>query len=130
MLAVIPWRRGERKQLEGTDDLEDLAYDAHVGPWQKWGMGVVLPAIAITYGVASIAAARTTVFAPRARDAEVTGAPAVAIAIAYVAFGAMLHCHFFWGLNERLWRYSFLAKNVAAGVFAAAVLCGVFLLYR
>lgn len=35
-----------------------------------------------------------------------TGEAGVCLAIAFIAIGGFLHFHYFWGLSDRLWRFS------------------------
>ena len=49
------------------------------------------------------------------------------LAASYIAIGAFMHFHYFWGLSERLWRFSQFAKVSALLVFLP---CFLYALYR
>ena len=49
------------------------------------------------------------------------------LAVAYIAAGAFLHFHYFWGLSERLWRFSQIAKILSLLVFLLSLF---YALYR
>jgi hypothetical protein len=48
-------------------------------------------------------------------------------AVPYVAAGAFLHFHYFWGLNERLRRFSHITKILSLLVFLPSLF---YALYR
>ena len=108
------------------DDAVDLAYAPSGGRTKQWLAGVVLAAVPIIYGIVCLERGHTTLFG-RYASSDLTGDAAFSLAVAYVAGGAFLHFHYFWGLSERLSDYSQFAKGMALLVFLPSFL---YALYR
>ena len=108
-----------RKLGQGSlDDIEDLAGDASGTPTQKWLMGAGLAAVIIGYGIVWIARGHTTLFGRHSYDnLDFDGPAGQWLAVAYVAIGLFIHFHYFWGLSERLHRFSQAGKIIAALLF-------------
>lgn len=104
------------------DDAEDLANEPSGGHVKMWLTGAVLATVPIAYGICCLVRGHTTLFGRRGPNADLSGAPGIALAIAYIAFGAFLHFHYFWGLSERLWRFSQAGKVLALTVFLPSLL--------
>ena len=103
------WTPRESRTL--LDDIEDLAHAPSGGRKKQWFAGVVMAMVPVIYGIHSIRRGYTTL--PGSRGAEkLTGEAGVWLAVACIALGAFLHFHFFWGLSERLWRFSERLKVV------------------
>ena len=86
-------------------DAEDFAYHPSGGPVKQWTAGCVLAAVPVFYGLFCLNRGYTTVFG-KGGSTEATGEAGFWFAIAYIALGAFLHFHYFWGLSSRLWPYS------------------------
>ena len=70
----------------------------------QWLGGVIIPLALLVYGVHCILAHHGIVGGRF--PLELHGAPAVALGIAAVSLGTLLHCHYFWG---NIYHLSFLA---------------------
>ena len=81
-----------------------------------WLLGVGLALVPIGYGVHCLQTGHATFFG-RNSDLELDGSTAVALAIAYIALGAFIHAHWFWGLHPKLEMWSPLLKILAILVF-------------
>ena len=103
------------------DDAEDLATAPSGGRTKRWLAGVVLAAVPIIYGCICIQRGHTTLFG-RGASSNLTGDAGFWLAVAYIAVGAFLHFHYFWGLSERLWRFSQFAKLLSVLVFLPSFL--------
>jgi hypothetical protein len=109
------WTNKERRTY--LDDAEDLAYGPSGGPVKQWLAGVVCSAPPIIYGVVCIQRGHTTLFGGRGGSLDLKGDAGFWLAVAYIAIGAFVHFHYFWGLSERLYPYSQFAKVVCLLVF-------------
>ena len=76
----------------------------------KWLAGVILAAVPIIYGIICIQRGHATLFGRRAASLDVSGKAGFWLAASYIAVGSFLHFHYFWGLSERLWRFSQAGK--------------------
>jgi hypothetical protein len=119
------WTRKEHRTY--FDDAEDLAYGPSGGRVKQWLAGIVLAAIPIIYGIVCIHRGHTTLFGRRATNLDLSGAAGVALSISYIAVGGFLHFHYFWGLSERLWKFSQAGKVICVLVFLPSFL---YALYR
>ncbi|MEK7951615.1 hypothetical protein [Luteolibacter soli] len=120
-------KRGEEKSIwmrdprgEASGDMLDLAYAPSGGRGKQWLAGVVLAAVPVIYGICSIQRGWTTMFGSRGMDERISGDAGFWLAVAYIAIGAFCHFHWFWGLSERLWRFSEGMKVAALLVFLPA----------
>ena len=107
------------------DDAEDLANLPSGGRTKQWLAGVVLAAVPIVYGTVCILRGHTTLFG-RGASSDLVGDAGFWLAIAYSAVGAFLHFHYFWGLSERLWRFSDIAKLLSVLIFLPSLLCALY----
>src|SRR5687768_13334578 len=112
------WSRKEHRTY--FDDAEDLGYGPSGGRTKQWLAGVLLPAIPVIYGIVCIRRGHTTLFGRATSD--LTGDAGFWLAVAYIAVGAFLHFHYFWGLSEHLSRFSQLTKVLSLLVFLPSFL--------
>jgi hypothetical protein len=119
------WTRKEDRTC--VDDAEDLAYGPSGGRAKQWLAGVILASLPIIYGVVCIRRGHTTLFGRRGSDLDLSRDAALSLAISYIAIGAFLHFHYFWGLSEHLWRFSQAGKVVSVLIFLPSFL---YALYR
>ncbi|SRR5712692_639026 len=98
------------------DEAEDLASAPSGDRSKQWLAGVVLAAVPVIYGVVCIKRGHTTFFG-RTDSFDLTGDGGFWLAVAYIAVGAFLHFHYFWGLSEHLWRFSQPMKMLSLLVF-------------
>lgn len=104
------------------DDWEDQPGQ---GPFYQWGLGSLLPAGMLLYGV-SILYTHAGTFGTR-NSMVLHGHCADAYGVAVIAAAIFVHCHYFWGnIYNEAW-FAVLGKILAAMAFIAAV---VFLLIR
>lgn len=105
-----------------AQDLEGLAYLPGGGPIKKWLAGFLLAAVPIGYGVHCLMRGYTTLPQKQSSSLVLKGEAGMWLAIAYIAVGAFLHFHYFWGLSDRLWRGCQFGKGLSLLVFAGAML--------
>lgn len=99
------------------DKAERLAGSPSGGRITMWLLGFCLALIPIGYGVHFLSVHRATFFGRGGSRLELHGAPAVALAVAYIAVGLFIHAHWFWGLHPRLQRFSYFGKLLSLLVF-------------
>ena len=79
-------------------------------------LGGLLPLVPAGYGIQCLSSGHA-----RLIELDATGSVAVAVATAFIAAGAFMHFHWFWGLHPRLLRWSPVLKVVAALVIVGAL---------
>ncbi len=109
------------------DDAEDLAYGPSGGPMKQWIMGVIISSVPVIYGIYCLKRGYATLWGSRGLSSRFEGSAGVSLAIAYIALGAFLHFHYFWGLSDRLWRFSQALKAVSLLVFIPSFLRALYL---
>jgi hypothetical protein len=95
---------------------ESLAHAPSGGVAKMWLLGGLLPLIPSGYGIQCLSLGHARLF-----ELDATGGLATAIATAFIAAGAFLHFHWFWGLHSRLLQWSPLLKVAAALVMLGAL---------
>jgi hypothetical protein len=118
------WDNNNRRTY--FDDAEDLANAPSGGRVKQWLAGCVLAAIPIIYGGICIERGRTSLFGNRS-DLDLRGDAGFWLAVAYMAVGAFLHFHYFWGLSERLYRFSQAGKLLSLLVFVPSFIYAIYL---
>ena len=96
---------------------ESLSHSPSGGRLKMWLLGVGLALIPIYYGIRCLQTGHTAFLGSRGGRLDLTGSPAVAMAIAYLAVGAFIHAHWFWGLHPKLEPLSPILKVLALLVF-------------
>lgn len=114
------WTNKEHRTY--LNDAEDLAYGPSGGRVKQWVAGVLLAALPIIYGVVCIHRGHTTLFGGRGGELDLKGDGGFWLAVSYIAVGAFVHFHYFWGLSERLWRFSQFTKVASLLVFLPSFL--------
>lgn len=109
------WTRKTRRTA--FDDAEDLAYGPSGGRTKQWLAGAFLASLPMVYGILCLQRGHTTLFGSRGTDQTLVGSAGISLAIAYVSVGTFLHFHYFWGLSDRLWRFSQALKIASLLVF-------------
>src|ERR1043166_474179 len=104
-----------------VDEADDLAYGPSGGRAKQWLAGFFLAATPIVYGIVCLHRGHTTLFG-RGMHSDATGAAGLWLAVSYIALGAFLHFHYFWGLSNHLWRFSQALKLVSVLVFLPSFL--------
>ena len=99
------------------DDAEDLAYPPTGGRIKMWLLGVGFALIPLGYGVHCLFTGHALFFGQDDSPLELVGSAADALALAYIAIGVFIHAHWFWGLHQRLERWSYLLKLATVLVF-------------
>ena len=112
------WTRKTHRTV--FDDAEDLAYGPSGGRAKQWIAGVILALLPIIYGIHCIQQGHTTLFGSGDIDEKLSGVAGTSLAVAYIAVGAFIHFHYFWGLSERLYRFSQPLKVISLLVFLPA----------
>ena len=104
------------------DDAEDLAYGPSGGRVKQWLAGVVMASLPIVYGGICLHRGHTVLPGGRGGSLELKGDAGFWLAVSYIAIGAFVYFHYFWGLSDRLWRFSQFMKVCALLVFLAGFL--------
>lgn len=107
--------------------MNHYAYGPSGGRLKMWMAGVGVALIPIVYGIRCLAQGEARLFG-RGANLDLTGHPAVALSIAYLAVGAFIHFHYFWGLHPRLYPFSLLLKLLAVLVFLGGFGSAVYLI--
>ncbi len=121
------WTRREHRTC--FDDAEDLAEGPSGGRVKQWLAGVILAAVPIIYGIICIHRGHATLLGRRAASLDVSGKAGFWLAVSYIAVGSFLHFHYFWGLSERLWRFSQAGKFTSVLVFLPSFLYALYLIF-
>jgi hypothetical protein len=108
------WTRPLYGSWAGAAD--SLAHEPSGGRVKKWLLGGGLAALPIIYGVRCLETGHTTLVG-RGGDLSFTGDTGFWLAVAYIAIGAFIHFHYFWGLSPRLWPLSQAGKVLSLVVF-------------
>jgi hypothetical protein len=96
------------------DDWEDQPGQ---GPLYQWGLGVLLPLLALGYGVHAVSTGQA---AYGRLPMTLHGTNALAFGTAVISAAVFLHCHYFWGnVYNQAW-LAVLGKIVAACGFTPA----------
>jgi hypothetical protein len=122
------WTRKDRRVY--ADTAERLVEDPSGGRVKQWLAGVFLAAWPIVYGIVCLQRGHTTLFGWRRRggNVDLVGDAGFWLAVAYIAIGAFLHFHYFWGLSERLSLFSRFPKALALLVFVSSLFYTLFLM--
>jgi hypothetical protein len=121
------WTR--RTHRTAFADAEDLAYGPSGGRAKQWIAGAILASLPIIYGIHCIQRGHTTLFGSRGSSENLVGSAGISLAIAYISIGAFLHFHYFWGLSDRLWRFSQALKVSSFLVFLPAFFYALYLAF-
>lgn len=98
------------------DDIEHWSSGPSGGRLKQWLSGALIPLILVIYGLVCLQRGSTTILG-RGGSLELRDEPAFWMAVAYIAIGCFLHFHYFWGLSERLLRFSHPLKVLSLLVF-------------
>jgi hypothetical protein len=96
-----------------ADGADSLAYGPSGGPLKRWLAGVGVALLPIVYGIHCLWTGHAVLPGRHRVSLETSGSTATALAIAYLALGAFIHFHYFWGLHRRLYGWSELLKVLA-----------------
>ena len=102
-------RRPDYEPTAYDDDWGDIPASGSI---PKWIGGVAVPMALIAYGITCIVT-RHGEMPGRNFSMEVSGANAVALAVASVNLGVFLHCHYFWGNIFQMSALAVLGKIVS-----------------
>jgi hypothetical protein len=92
---------------------------------KRWFGGILVPGLVLLYGVGCVVSGEAWMPQKGSNDLIVTGTAAASLGAAWVALGLFCHFHFFWGLHERLNRFSQGLKMASLIVFLIFFLYGV-----
>ncbi len=104
-----------------ADATEALSHSPSGGRFKMWFLGVGLALVPCVYGVKCLVTGEARLWGNNNSEIDLNGSAAVALAIAYIAVGAFIHFHWFWGLHSRLLRFSQLLKTVAVLAFLGGI---------
>jgi hypothetical protein len=108
-------------QKADADATEALSHSPSGGKLKMWVLGVGLALLPIGYGASCLVNGQARLWGSNDSELDLDGSAAVGLAIAYVAVGAFIHFHWFWGLHLRLLRFSPLLKTVAVLAFLGGI---------
>jgi hypothetical protein len=95
-----------------------------------WLGGVGLALVLVSYGVYSLISGHAIlpgyVGDVPGPDLDVYGPAAIALAVAYIALGVLMHLHWFWGSQPRLHLVRAVVECLALAVFIAALGFGIY----
>jgi hypothetical protein len=99
-----------------------------IGRWEppiavafaKFGLGIVVPVAVLIYGLSGILTRQSRVLA-RGGLSEVSGLPAIAVGIAYVALGLTIYIHICWEDHPYLAPFRDLGRQLLLVVLAVAL---------
>jgi hypothetical protein len=100
-----------------TEAAESLAHSPSGGRLKMWLVGVGVALIPVGYGIHCLMTGQARLPGRYGSSLDTHGSTAVALAVAYMAVGAFLHFHYFWGLHARLHVVSPLLKLLAVIAF-------------
>ena len=116
--------------MSRKDFPSDLPPDALETQLAK-GLGLAL--VPIIYGVVCIRRGSTLLYlAEHSVDQdtiEFLGSEGFWLAVAYIALGVAVHFHFFWGYDDRLWRYADYGENLATVVCVGSFFYALYLYF-
>lgn len=95
-----------------THQVEAFADCPSGGPVKQWLSGALIPLAILAYGINCLDRGFTTM-PGRGGSAIFDGPEGVALACSYIAFGCFFHFHYFWGLHDKLHRFSETLKIVS-----------------
>jgi hypothetical protein len=122
------WTREVRRNL--LEDAENLANPPGGTPFKQWVSGIAVAAVPVAFGIICIDRGHTTFFGRgHGNNFEAYGAGGFWLAVSYIALGAFVHFHYFWGLSARLCYYSQSLKVVAILAFLSAFFYALYLIF-
>lgn len=96
---------------------DSLAHAPSGGRVKMWLLGFGVAILPVYYGIRCLQTGHTKLFGQNGSDLDLTGSPAVATAISYIAFGVFIHAHWFWGLHPKLEPFNPVLKVPAVLAF-------------
>lgn len=106
--------------LDDHDSIEEFAHHPNGGWWNKWAGGCALPLAGVIYAIWCLLQ-KQAILPGEHTNLVLMDDDAVLFSVAVLALAAFLHFHFFWGLHERLWRYSQGLKVLSLLVFLPCI---------
>lgn len=110
------------------DEAAALASPPNGGPLTRWIVGGLVAGVPMVYGMVCLRRGHTTLFGRRG-GADLTGEAGLWLAVAYIALGAFVHFHYWWGLSPRLSPFSYAGKLVSLLVFVPSFFYAVYRMF-
>lgn len=99
MLFMKFWIASENRSPGNL--VRELGNPPKAGLGEMWLGGVLLAALLVIVGAGILLKGSATLRSSLARgEVPLTGTAAIAFAVAFIAAGAFLHFHFFWGMSR------------------------------
>jgi hypothetical protein len=108
------WNNKDRYTV--LDEVDEFSAYSPSTPFTQWLGGVGLALYLAGWGVHGLSTGYAKMLG-RGGNLQLNGDGATALSCAYLALGAFLHFHWFWGSRPALQRYSQWLKVVALLVF-------------
>ncbi len=119
MVSMSIWTKNPYEPA--SDAAESLSENPSGGRAKMWLAGVGFALVPAGYGVHCLRTGHAWLPGQYGSGLDTQGSTAVAIAIAYVALGAFMHFHYFWGLHAKLRGVSPLLKLLAVITFLGSL---------
>lgn len=101
-----------------ADDIDSMAYPPSGGRRRQWQAGFFLALLPVIYGLYGLHEGESAL--PWRDALPMKGEAGAALSAAWISAGAFLHFHYFWGLSDRLWRFSQPLKGLSLIAFLVA----------
>lgn len=105
------WTKKYQRRIN-AHHVETFADYPSGGPLMQWLSGGLIPLAILIYGINCLDRGFTTM-PGRGGSAIFDGPEGVALAWSYIACGCFLHFHYFWGLHDKLYKFSEMLKTGA-----------------
>lgn len=90
-------------------------------PLAKIGLGIVIPGLIVAVAVACMLRRHAYIIDRTGHLADVTGLPAIAVAIAYAAVGLFIYVHVCWEEHTQLAGIRDFARQILLGVIGVSL---------
>jgi hypothetical protein len=108
----------------------DFAYEPTGGASTMWIFGVGVALIPLVYGIHCLITRHAILFGKQHSNANFYGAPAITLAICYMAVGGFIHFHWFWGINRHLQPFSGIGKILCILAFLPCLGYSIYSLFQ
>ena len=102
--------------------LDSLENEAPSDPYSRWCGGVITAAIPVVIGVLAAVGERAYFLSRSGGIAEYGAKDAIALGVACIAIGLLLHSHYFWAASSRYFIVSQILKPIALLLLAGAMI--------
>ncbi len=96
---------------------DDLEYPPAVSKFTAWVLGAVTPIWILVYAIAGMAKGEFRWHQKHASPLVFNGSLALWLGVAYLSGAGLLHFHFYWGSEPKLFRYRYPLVVICLAVF-------------